>query len=154
MFEGTTGSMMCFFTCARSSSVEILSSCCVETTTASMRLGLPSTYSTLTWLLPSGRRKSSRLARRTSLNCCTSLCAIMIGSGINSLVSSQAIAEHQALVARAARVHAHGDIGRLALDGVENPAGLAVEAHGGIGVADVVNHAAHQARHVHIGIRL
>ncbi len=54
--EGTTGSMMCFFTSARSCSVVTSSSCCVEITTASMRLGLLPTYSTLTWLLPSGRR--------------------------------------------------------------------------------------------------
>src|SRR5262249_60237806 len=36
--------------------------------------------------------------------------------------------EHQALVARAARVHAHGDVGRLALYRAHNRAGLPVVA--------------------------
>ncbi len=84
------GSMMCFFTSARRSSVEISSLCCVETTTASMRLGVLPTYSTLTWLLPSGRRKSRAPWRRTSESCRTSLWASMMGSGISSGVSSQA----------------------------------------------------------------
>ena len=128
MCLGRIGSMMCFFTSARRSSVETSSSCWVETTTASMRVGLPSTYSTLTWLLPSGRRNSSVPARRTSLSWRTSLWASMMGSGISSGVSSQAIAEHQALIAGAAGIHAHGDVGRLALNGVQDAAGLGVEA--------------------------
>ena len=48
ILEGTTGSMICFLTCARSSSVETSGLCCVEITTASMRTGLPPAYSTLT----------------------------------------------------------------------------------------------------------
>ena len=80
---------MCFLTSRRSSSIAI-SSCWVETTTASMRTGLLSTYSTETCDLPSGRRNFSPPARRTSLNCRHSLCARMIGSGISSAVSSQA----------------------------------------------------------------
>ena len=81
---------MCFFTSRRSSSVETSGLCCVEITTASMRIGLLPTYSTLTWLLPSGRRKLSTPSRRAVERRCTSLCAIMIGSGISSGVSSQA----------------------------------------------------------------
>ena len=38
------------------------------------------------------------------------------------------VAEHQALIAGAAGVDAHGDIGRLALNGIQHAAGLAVEA--------------------------
>ncbi len=60
--------------------------------------------------------------------------------------------EHQALVARAACVHAHGDIGRLALNRINDAAGLAVETHGGVVIANVVNHATHQARHIDIGM--
>ncbi len=44
---------------------ETCSACCVDTTTVSMRTGLPSSYWTVTWLLPSGRSQSSDL-RRTS----------------------------------------------------------------------------------------
>ena len=90
MPDGTTASMMCFFTSRRNSSVETSALCWVEITTASMRFGTPPTYSTLTWLLPSGRRKSRTPWRRTWERRCTSLCAIMIGSGISSAVSSQA----------------------------------------------------------------
>ena len=100
------------------------------------RFGLPSTYSTLTWLLPSGRRKSSVPARRTSRK----LAAQLVRQHdrqrhqLRGLVAG--VAEHQALVAGAARVHAHGDIGRLRLDRVQHAAGLAVEAEGRVGVAD------------------
>ena len=64
--------------------------CWVEMTTASMRFGVLPTYSTLTWLLPSGRRKSRMPSRRAVERRCTSLCAIMIGSGMSSGVSSHA----------------------------------------------------------------
>ena len=44
-------------TSARSCSMLTLSLCWLEMTTASTRTGLPfSSYSTVTWLLPSGRR--------------------------------------------------------------------------------------------------
>ncbi len=78
------------FTSAHSASCEISGLCWVETTMAVMRLGRPSTYSTLTCDLPSGRRKSTSPWRRTSLSRCTSLWASMMGSGISSGVSSQA----------------------------------------------------------------
>ena len=52
------------------------------------------------------------------------------------------IAEHQALVARAAGIHAHGDVGRLALDGGDHGAGVGVKAVFRAGVADVANHPA------------
>ena len=43
------------------------------------------------------------------------------------------------MVARAAGVDAHGDIRRLAIDGVENGAGLVVVAEGGVGIAGVLD---------------
>jgi hypothetical protein len=64
--------------------------CCVDTTTARTPVGLPSTYSTATWLFPSGRSQSSWPCRRTTANCSVSPCASMIGRGMSSAVSSQA----------------------------------------------------------------
>ncbi len=101
MLGGSTRSMTCFFTSARSSSIEMASECCVEMTTASIRTGLLSKYSTLTWLLPSGR-ESTVPARRTSLNCRTSLCASMIGSGIHSTSHVIGVANIIPLIARPA----------------------------------------------------
>ena len=119
-------------------------------TTASMRAGLPSTYSTVTWLLPSGRRKSSSPERRTCDKRRDSLCASMIGSGISSVGFIARVAEHQALVARAARIHAHGDIGALGLNRIQHAAGFRVETKGRIGVADLFNGLTHDARDVHV----
>ena len=67
-----------------------LSECCVEMTTESMRFGRSFSYSTVTWLLPSGRRKSTLPALRTAASCLVSLCAYMMGAGISSGVSSHA----------------------------------------------------------------
>jgi hypothetical protein len=39
------------------------------------------------------------------------------------------VAEHQALIARAAGVYAHGDVGRLALDGIDARRRSCIEAH-------------------------
>ena len=55
------------------------------------------------------------------------------------------IAEHQALIARAARIHAHRDIGRLGLDHIQDAAGLGVETERRVGVADVGNRLARDA---------
>ncbi len=63
------------------------------------------------------------------------------------------ITEHQTLVARAAGVHAHGDIGRLRLDHIHDGAGLRIEAHGGIGVANLRDHSADQFGNIHVGRR-
>jgi len=63
------------------------------------------------------------------------------------------VTEHQALVARAAGIHAHGDIGRLALDRVQDPAGLGIEAHPCVGEADIRDHLARQPGHIHISFR-
>ena len=45
-------------------------------------------------------------------------------------------AEHQALIAGAARVHSHGDVGRLLFDRDQHRATIGVEAAVGIGVTD------------------
>jgi len=60
-------------------------------------------------------------------------------------------AEHHALVAGAAGVHAHGDIGRLRLNQVMHAAGIAIESVAGVVVAHVLDGAAGDARHIHIG---
>src|SRR6185312_5985219 len=66
------------------------------------------------------------------------------------------VAEHHALVASALlvlgvdalAVDALGDVGRLLLDGREHAAGLVVEAHVGVRVADVLDRLAHDGGHV------
>ena len=64
--------------------------CCVDTTTVSSRTGVIPEYSTVTWVLPSGRRYGTVPLRRTVDSCLDSWCASMIGSGISSGVSRQA----------------------------------------------------------------
>ncbi len=59
---------------------------------------------------------------------CASLCASEIGVGINSGVSFGRIAEHHALVARAARIHTHGDVARLPVDRRDHRTRIRVEA--------------------------
>jgi len=63
------------------------------------------------------------------------------------------VAKHEPLVAGAACVHAHRDIGRLRLDRVQDAARLGVESVGGVGVADAGDHPACHLRNVHIGRR-
>ena len=72
-----------------------------------------------------------------------------MGAGINSGVSSAGVAEHHALVAGALLLveslafrHALADVLALLAEGHEDAAGVGVETHRGIGVPDVVNHAA------------
>ena len=47
------------------------------------------------------------------------------------------VAEHEALIARAARIHAHRDIGRLGLHDIQDAARLGIETERRVGVADV-----------------
>ena len=66
------------------------------------------------------------------------------------------VAEHQALVAgalvfRLLAVNALGDVHGLLADDVDNAAGVTVVAHGRGGVADVLDHAAHQVFQIHPG---
>ena len=59
-------------------------------TTASSRIGFPSRYSTVTWLLPSGPMAWLACCFRTSASFLVSLWASMIGRGMSSGVSLQA----------------------------------------------------------------
>ena len=52
----STGSMTSSRTPSEISFWVALAAWCVDTTIASMRFGLPSSYSTVTWVLPSGRK--------------------------------------------------------------------------------------------------
>ena len=58
-----------------------------EITTASMRSGRRPSYSTVTWLLPSGRSHGSSRLRRARERRSTRRCASWIGSGMYSAVS-------------------------------------------------------------------
>src|SRR5262249_2406365 len=62
------------------------------------------------------------------------------------------VAEHEALVAGAALVHAHRDVARLVVDGGDHRAGVAVEAVLGAVVADVANDLPHQARDLDVAL--
>ena len=62
------------------------------------------------------------------------------------------IAEHEALIAGAAGIDAHRNIGGLALNGVQNPAGFAIEPKCRVGITDIADHFARQARHIDISI--
>ncbi len=68
----------------------IASACWVETTTVSTRMARVPSYSTVTWDLPSGRRKSSSPLRRASESRCTSRWARVSGRGMSSSVSRTA----------------------------------------------------------------
>ena len=54
------------------------------------RTGLPFSYCTVTWLFESGRRNGSAPDFRWLASSCTSRCAVKIGNGMYSCVSSQA----------------------------------------------------------------
>ena len=74
-----------------SSSCSISGACWVETTTVSTRTGRSfSSYSTVTWLLPSGRSQESWPLRRHSESLRVMRCASAMGMGMYSGVSSQA----------------------------------------------------------------
>ena len=60
------------------------------------------------------------------------------------------VAEHHPLVAGAAGVDAHRDVGRLAVDRADHRAGLRVEAERRVGVADALDRLAHDVGHVHV----
>ena len=128
--------------------------CWVETTTVSIRAGLCPSYSTVTWLLLSGRSQA------------TSPLLAGLGQPVEDLVGQldrqrhqfgrvvAGVAEHQPLVAGAdllplggVFVHAHGDVGALPVDREHHGAGVGADAHLVVGVADVADHLAD-----HVGI--
>jgi len=61
------------------------------------------------------------------------------------------ISEHHPLVACAARVDAHGDVGRLRLNRVQDAAGFAIVAECGVRVANVLDNLARYFGDVDIG---
>ncbi|OIQ71956.1 hypothetical protein GALL_464220 [mine drainage metagenome] len=63
------------------------------------------------------------------------------------------IAEHQALVPGPARVHAHGDVGALPVNGHHHRAGGVVETLVVVVVADVAHHVPRQLGHRDVGVR-
>ena len=87
---GRTGLMITSMTASRSVFWLTSGACCVESTTASIATGLPSSYSTVTWLLASGRSHFSLPFLRSSACFFTSRWARVIGTGISSSVSLQA----------------------------------------------------------------
>src|ERR1035438_2292924 len=60
------------------------------------------------------------------------------------------IAEHHTLVARAAGVHAHGNVTRLLVDAGDDRAGIGIEPVEGVVIADGGDHAAHQRLEIHV----
>ena len=88
---GMTGLTTVSTMASRRSSMEISGLCWVETTMAGQRRTLPSpSYSTVTWLLPSGRSQGSSPLLRTAARRRQSPWAREMGAGISSGVSSQA----------------------------------------------------------------
>ena len=72
------------------SACETSGACWVETTTVSIRTGVNPSYSTVTWLLASGRSQGIVPSCRNSVIRLMIRCASAIGSGISSGVSLQA----------------------------------------------------------------
>ena len=71
--------------------MEMSGLCWVETTMAGQRRMLPSpSYSTVTWLLPSGRSQASSPLLRKAARRRQRVWAMAMGAGISSGVSSQA----------------------------------------------------------------
>ncbi len=62
------------------------------------------------------------------------------------------IAEHQALVAGASGIDAHGDIAGLLVNGGEDGTGVIVESPGGVAVADILNDLANDIGNLDIGL--
>ncbi len=71
------------------------------------------------------------------------------GHEFGGLVAGEA--EHHALVARAAGIDAHGDLGGLAVERGEDGAGVGVEAHSAVGVADAADGAADEVLEFDVG---
>ena len=147
---GSVGSITFAITVSRISSWETSGECCVETTTVWTRSGCMPSYSTVTWLLPSGRSQSTP-SRRTAASRLVETVRQHDRQRhqLRGLVAGEA--EHHALIAGAADVDAHRDVARLLADRDQHRRGVAVEAEAGVGVADLAQRRAHQARKVDLG---
>ena len=140
-------------------------SCWVLTRTVWTRRGRRSaSYSTVTWLLPSGRR-NEQPALAADLG---QLAAHLVGEldrhrhQLGGLV--RGVAEHHPLVAGAELVRvdpllrlervvdAKRDVGRLLLERGDRAAGLIVEAEPRVVVADLADGVAHDRLHVAVGL--
>ena len=75
---------------SRSSALSIMSECCVETTSLLTPTGRAPSYTTLTWVLPSGLSHGRSPALRTPASRSASRCASTIGTGMSDAVSSEA----------------------------------------------------------------
>ncbi len=143
---------MCWVMSARSFSVETSSLCCDETTTVSTRMGVS----------PSVLDADLSLAVRPEVG--EDALAARLRQTFAQPVREHdrqrhqfrrlaaGVAEHQALVAGAAGVHAHGDVGRLAVDRRDDAAGIAVEPVLRVGVADLADGFANQLLDVDVGV--
>src|SRR3977135_1499250 len=163
----STGRTTRAITPSRSSTLSILSECWVDTTTLAIPTGRAPSYTTLTWVLPSGRSHERSPALRTAASRSARRRASTVRSGRTEgggggmgqhdrerhegrgLV--RGVPEHHSLIARPALVHAHGDVARLAIDGREDGAGLRVEAAARVGVADRADRAAHDVGDMDVG---
>ncbi len=149
---GTTAWITFSWTSWRTVSIGTRPLCWVETITVSTRTGLSPSYSIVTWLLPSGlqvvegafaphlRQPPRQLVRQHDRQ------------RHQLLGLAAGVAEHQPLVAGAARVDAHRDVGRLAVDRRDHGAGLVVEAVLGAGVADGLDRLADDVRQLGVGL--
>ena len=63
------------------------------------------------------------------------------------------IPEHQALVARPARIYAHRDVRRLLIDRRDDTAGIGIESVLGSRIPDVADRAADETRNIHVSVR-
>ena len=136
----------------RSRSARTSGSCWADTTTVRTRFGTPRSYSTVTWVLPSGRRYGSwpdlrdlgqpsrhpvgeRDRQRHELG------RLVAGEPEHHpLVAGAELERRRGVVAHLeGGVDALGDIGRLLLDRDERAARQVVEAVVGPGVADVAD---------------
>ena len=138
--------------------------CCVEMSTVSRRVGRPSSYSTDTCVLPSGRRKSTIFSLRTLREAARHAVREPDRHRHEVFGVVARVAEHHALVAGAdlvvrvagadlllvRLVDAHRDVGRLLVDRHDHAARLAVDAVRGVGVADAADRVAGEAREVDV----
>ena len=156
----TTASVMS----SRRRSTSTSGSCWAETTTVRTATGVPLRYSTVIWVLPSGRRYGSCPDLRDAASCRAIRCASAIGSGMSSGVSRQAnpniipwspapsSLRRRAVANLEGRVDALGDVRRLALDRHQRAAGLVVEPVVGARVADVAHGVADDRLEVDVGV--
>jgi hypothetical protein len=145
----------------RSRSVRTSGSCWAETTTVLTRFATPCSYSTVTWVLPSGRHLAGladlgeaaghpmgeRDRKRHQLR--------RLAAGEpehHPLVAGAQLAARGVLADLQRRVDALGDVRRLALDRDERAAGLVVEAVLGLRVADVADGFADDRLEVDVGV--